>query len=85
MKDEIYTALAGLNRGFGMVLESLKTMHEQGVVTADYVQQQTEATELLRAGLNSLILNKLEAREIEDQEHYGKMHSATQAQLDHPI
>ena len=81
IKAEIYNALAGLNRGFDMALESLAILWQEGVVTTDYVQQQTEAIELLRAGINSLILGKLEAREIEDREHYGKMHTATEAQL----
>jgi len=81
MEAEIYNALAGLNRGFDMALESLAILWQEGVVTTDYVQQQTEAIELLRAGINSLILGKLEAREIEDREHYGKMHTATEAQL----
>jgi len=84
MKAETYNALASLNRGFDVALESLKILHEEGVLTGEYVQQQLEATEALRAGINSLILNKLEAREIADREHYVKMRDATEAQLKLP-
>jgi hypothetical protein len=73
MKDEAYDALAALNRGFGMMLESLKILHEEGVVTQEYVQRKREIAEELRADINALLLNKLEAREIEDREHFGKM------------
>ena len=81
MKDEIYNALAGLNRGFGVILESLKALQEQGVVTQEYFQQKREVAEEFRAGINTLLLNRLEAREKEDLDHFGKMRIATEARL----
>lgn len=81
MKAETYNALAGLNRGFDTLLESMKIMHEQGVVSADYVQRQTEIAEEFRAAVNSFVLNKLERRENDDREHFGKMRKTTETQL----
>lgn len=81
MKTEIYNALAAINRGFDATLESLKTLHNEGVLTAEYLHQQTEITEEVRAGINHMILGQLEAREEEDWTHFGKMRSATDARL----
>ena len=79
MKDEIYNALAALNRGFGMILESLKALKEEGVVNEEYVQHQREVAEEFRADVNALLLNKLQTRESDDRDHFGKMRMATEA------
>jgi len=81
MKAGIYDALAALNRGFDMTLESLKVLQQEGVVTSEYVQQQMEITEENRAGINALILNRLETRERDDCDHFGKMRVTTEARL----
>jgi len=81
MKAGIYDALAALNRGFDATLESLKVLQQEGVVTADYAQQQMEIIEEIRAGMNGLILNRLETRERDDCDHFSKMRSATEARL----
>lgn len=81
MKDEIYNALATLNRGFGLVLESLKIMEQQGIVTAEYVQQQTEIAEEFRASLNHMVLDKMISREEDDWANFGKLKIATEARL----
>lgn len=81
MKAEIYNALACLNRSFDVVLESLSILREEGVVSVEYVQEQTEIVEEIRSGLNTLVLNELHGREIEDRQPYAKMRSMTEAQL----
>jgi len=81
MKSEIYSALAAINRGFDVTLDSLTILKTEGVLTADYVQQQTEITEEIRAGLNHMILDKLQTREREDWGHFGKMRIDTVARL----
>jgi len=81
MKSEIYNALASLNRGFDATMESLKVLQEEGVVAIEYVQAQTEAIEEIRAGLNTVILNKLGTREVADREHFGKMRMDTGERL----
>lgn len=81
MKAEIYNALAALNRGFDVALESLTILQQEGVISADYVQKQREIAEEVRAGMNTVIINRLQAREVEDREHYAKMRIATEARL----
>lgn len=81
MKAEIYNALAALNRGFEVALESLTILQQEGVISADYLQQQREIAEEIRAGTNSVIINRLQGREVEDREHFGKMRIATEARL----
>src|SRR5215469_15565662 len=49
MKSEIYNALATINRGFDVALESLTILEQAGVLSNDYVQQH-------------FFLNKLETR-----------------------
>lgn len=81
MKAEIYNALAALNRGFDVALESLTILQQEGVISADYLQQQREIGEEIRAGMNSVIINRLQTREVEDREHYAKMRIATEGRL----
>ena len=63
------------------MLESLTILEQEGVITAEYVQQQKESAETLRAGINTVILNRLYAREVADREHFGKMRSKTEERL----
>jgi hypothetical protein len=77
MKSKIYDAHASLNAGCDLTLESLTTLQQEGVLTADYVQQQTEILEEIRAGMNARIHNKMQSREREDEDHYGKMRATT--------
>lgn len=81
MKSEVYNALASLNRGFDMTLESLKVLQDEGVVTVEYVQNQSVLAEELRAGINQVILNRLETREREDRDHFGKMRASNEAEI----
>ena len=81
MKSEVYNAVAALNRSFDVVLESLTILQQEGVVSPDYVQRKREKTEELRADINALLMNKLESREREDRDHFGKMRMATESQL----
>src|SRR5437588_2153091 len=73
MKADIYAALNTINHGFADALESLKKLQAEGVLTVEYVQDQTVLAGELLAGINSMILNKLSTRELADREHFGKM------------
>lgn len=81
MKSEIYNALASLNRGFDLTLESLKVLHEQGVVSEEFVSDSDVRINELWAGINYLIVNRLNGREIEDRDHFGKMLETIQKRL----
>lgn len=81
MKSETYNALAALNRGSDLMLESLKILQQEGIWSAEYVQQQTEILEQHRAGMNRFAHNKLQSRETEDEDHYSKMRETTAKRL----
>ena len=81
MKADIYNSLAAINHSFDVTLESLKALQQEGVITAEYVQQQMEITEEVRAGINQVLLNRLETRERDDREHYGQMRTTTESRL----
>ena len=81
MKSEIYNALAAINRGFDVMLESLTILETEGLLSADYLQQQREIAEEVRAGLNHTVLGKMLVREEDDWAHFGKMRVATEARL----
>lgn len=85
MKAEIYNALATINRGFDETIKSLTTLKTEGVLTLDYIQQQTEAAEELRANINYMILGELHGRESEDRDHWGTMRRVTEAKLKSPV
>ena len=73
MKAEAYNALACLNRSFDVVLECMSILQREGVLSEDFVQDQTIATEELRAVINFMIVQKFTRRESEDCDHFGKM------------
>jgi len=81
MKAGIYNALASLNQGFDAAIQALKVMQDEGVLTIDYIQDQTVLAQELRAGLNYMIVEKLNARETEDRDHYAKMRMAIETRL----
>ena len=81
MKRAIYDSLYTINEAFEQIPEHLKKLNELGVITAEYVQSQRVHSEELRAGINAMILNKLQTRELADREHFGKMRETTEARL----
>lgn len=76
MKTELYNALASLNRGFDVALESIKVLQEEGVLNAHHVEIRVVLIEKLRAEINQVILNQLQTRENHDQEHFENMQAA---------
>jgi len=84
MKAEIYQTLAQLNSGFQQVTESLKKLESEGVMSDRYVHKHSVKLAEISATINMHVLTKLNARETEDKDHYGKMHvtAETQEQTD---
>lgn len=56
MKPEVYKTLAELNREFDKVLEALKVMEQDGVLTAEYVQEKKKVIEEMRAQIRRGLL-----------------------------
>ncbi|HEV3316799.1 MAG TPA: hypothetical protein VG488_07530 [Candidatus Angelobacter sp.] len=81
MKRAIYDSLYTINEAFEQIPEHLKKLNELGVITAEYVESQRVHSEELRAGINSMILNRQQSRELEDREHFGKMRETVEVEL----
>jgi hypothetical protein len=81
MKSEIYNALASLGRGFDVSIESLKLLHEQGVISEEFASDNSVRIQLLWADINWMIVHKMNSREMEDREHFGKMLEAIEKRL----
>lgn len=56
MKPEVYKTLAELNREFDKVLEALKVMEQDGVLTAEYVQEKKKVIEEMRTQIRRGLL-----------------------------
>lgn len=80
-KAEIYNAVAAINSAFGAILSALQTLQGQGIITADYLQEKTEQTEELRAGINSHILSHRQESESEDWYKFGELRKTTEKRL----
>ena len=81
MKAETYDALAALNRGFEMALESLKILQDEGIISPEFASDQDTMTQELRAAINYMIVQRLTAREIEDCDHFRKMRETIEARM----
>ena len=81
IKAQIYSDMSALNSGFAAILTSLKALQEKGVISADYLQQQRELAEELRAGINTAVMNKRQESEAEDWHDFGKMRETTEKRL----
>jgi hypothetical protein len=73
MKSEIYNAIAALSRGFDMALESLKILHEQGVISEEFASDNSVRINNLWADINYMVMHKRTGHELEDREHFAKM------------
>lgn len=80
-KAGIYNAFATINESFGAILVSLRILRDEGVITNDYLQQQTEMVEEIRAGINSAVMNRREHVESEDWHQFGSMRKTTEKKL----
>ena len=76
MKAEVYETWAVINRAFEQVISAFDKLQEKGILTSDYVHNQSTITNDLWAKINCHILAAVAAREEDARTHYGKM-SAT--------
>ena len=80
MKPEIYQALSQLNSGFGQIVESLKQLQGKGIVTGEYVHEQTVRISEICADMNIHIIDRVNTFEVEDKDHFGKMRATIETQ-----
>jgi hypothetical protein len=81
MKSEIYNALAAINRGADLQLDSLAILQTEGKLPPDYVEYQRQIIEETRSGINSRIHDVLGANEDEDWHRFEQLRLGTEARL----
>ena len=81
LKFQLYQSLFNLNQAFETVTHEIENMRHTEVGTRDTLNLQQSIAEELRAGLNHMIVDKLEAREVEDWYLYGKQRIEQEKQL----
>lgn len=81
VKGKIYNTFAAMNCSFDTITDALRSLHEEKVISAEYLKQQTEITEELRAGINHYIVNKREETEAADWYRFGQMRETTEKKL----
>jgi hypothetical protein len=80
-KAEVYERLAIINRAFEQIISALGKLHKLGVLSDDYIQDQDTIMNDLWARTNSQILAKVNEREADDLNHYGKMRATIERRI----
>jgi hypothetical protein len=80
-KAEIYGALAGLNRAFESVIESLQVLEREGVIPVEFLEEQSKKIEALRSEICTAILGKLQSLEAADLERLGKLRKSIESRI----
>jgi len=81
MKADVYETWAVINRAFEQIVSALDKLHKRGVLTGDYVQDQSTITNDLWAKINSQIMTDVGRREADDLNHYGKMRATIERRI----
>ena len=80
-KATMYGAVSAINSGFDSILTALQTLHGQEAISADYMQEQMEMAEELRAGINTKVTGNRHRTEAEDWHRFGQMRKTTEKRL----
>jgi hypothetical protein len=81
IKADVYETWAVINRAFEQIITSLGKLEKRGVLSGDYVQDQSTITNDLWAKLNSQIMSDVSRREQDDRNHYGKMRATIERRI----
>jgi hypothetical protein len=81
VKADVYETWALINRAFEQIITALDKLKTRGVLTGDYVQDQSTITNDLWAKLNSQIMVNVGRREADDLNHYGKMRATIERRI----
>jgi hypothetical protein len=80
-KADVYETWAVINRAFEQIITALDKLQKRGVLKDDYVQDQNTITNDLWAKINCHILTKVNEREEDDRNHYGKMRATIERRI----
>lgn len=81
VKADVYETWAVINRAFEQVITALERLEKRGVLSGDYVQDQSTITNDLWAKINSQIMADVGTREADDRNHYGKMRATIERRI----
>jgi hypothetical protein len=81
VKANVYETWAVINRAFEQIITALDKLKARGVLTGDYVQDQSTITNDLWAKINSQIMKDVGRREADDLNHYGKMRATIERRI----
>ena len=80
-KFPLYQSLYQINRAFEAIHYHLEILDDYEVFPLALLQQFGAAAGELRAGINHMIVDKLQTRETEDWAHFGRMRATIEARL----
>jgi hypothetical protein len=81
VKADVYETWAVINRAFEQIITALDKLKSRGVLTDDYVQDQSTITNDLWAKINAHIMTEVGKREADDRNHYGKMRATIERRI----
>jgi len=80
-KAAVYETWAAINRAFQQITSGLTQLEKRGVLSGDYVQDQSTITNDLWAKINTQIMADVGRREEDDRTHYGKMRATIERRI----
>lgn len=81
IKADVYETWAVINRAFEQIITALDKLEKRGVLSGDYVQDQSTITNDLWAKMNSQIMADVGRREADDRTHYSKMRATIERRI----
>jgi hypothetical protein len=81
MKAEVFDTWAVINRAFEHIISAVNKLHKLGVLSGDYMQDQDTLTNDMWTRINSKILVRINEREADDRNHYGKMRATIERRI----
>jgi hypothetical protein len=80
-KANVFETWAVINRSFEQIISALTKPQKMGVLSDDCVQDQDTIMNDLWAKINFQILAKVNMREADDLNHYGKMRATIERRI----
>jgi hypothetical protein len=80
-KAEVFETWAVMNRAFEQIISALDKLQTMGILGEDYAQDQDTLTNDMWTRVNSQILIRVNEREADDRNHYGKMRATIERRI----
>jgi hypothetical protein len=77
-KAEIYEGIAVINRAFAQITSALRKLESHGLLAKNYAFNQETPIREMAAKINCYVLSKINERELDDRNHYGRMRASAE-------